>query len=320
MDYFSHISKSIRKECQIEPVVLMENKDEIWYNVFFQLKNSFWTQIQSVFWLNFHNSIWSISENSNPVHVKEFDTIDDAIRYSYSYAVSKFSHWDLKYLSCRNDIHLLEERERLSDPTKRLRNNSFIKCLLEKPYYKNLINFTANKRWVFLKKREIPPEKNYFNTSLNWGLPIVKKADEFHEGTFMLHDVYHFLFMDPILSWNESEWEKALYIASRMLGEAMSLVFADILAIQHSWIQWSWYDTKKRKIFPLVENHKHLLSELNFIKKIAYANSVYCLYWDLSLLQEIASEDAIWEYDSKYKKFFSGDFRRNENNVKSFFQ
>jgi hypothetical protein len=87
---------------------------------------------------------------------------------------------------------------------------------------------------MFPKVWKYSRQKNYWNLPYNSGIPIVPKKDEIHEGTFMFHDIFHFLFMDPLLTFHETQLEKKVYIMHRMMSEAITLVMADMFLIEHS--------------------------------------------------------------------------------------
>lgn len=89
--------------------------------------------------------------------------------------------------------------------------NNFIQEISKNKFFKKIIPFIVENRWIFIKPHKILAQKNYFNTSTNGWLPLIKKSDEIHEGTFMLHDIFHFLFIDPLLIGEENEKEK-MYI------------------------------------------------------------------------------------------------------------
>ena len=72
--------------------------------------------------------------------------------------------------------------------------------------YSRLLNFVLNERGMFLKVWQLEGQKNYWNSTYNGGLPIVRKRDPVHEGTFMLHDIWHFVFIDPIITGRENNF------------------------------------------------------------------------------------------------------------------
>ena len=226
-------------------------------------------------------------------------------------------------LSCRADdicqIPQFETNGRpnfKTSPTEWVRNNIFFAALRPKPFYNRLLAFNLDKRGMFLKVWKLRAQHNYFHPSVNSGLPLTKKKDEVHEGTFMMHDMFHFIFFDPIVTGHETPAEKATYIVCRMMSEACTLVLADMIAVAHSGIEELGYDISRRKIYPLFKSLKLDPFDIETVKQVLYANCVYCLHGDTSVFQTFgADEQALAEYTGKYYKFFSGDFEWNEKNI-----
>jgi hypothetical protein len=135
-----------------------------------------------------------------------FRDVHLAIRYACSYAVNNHFRFSSQELSCRRDWPLLESYTEhgipafFADPHIWIEANPFVGRLLRKRLYRRILDFVTNERGLFVKKWSLETQKNYFHTSVNGGLPAVKKSDEIHEGTFMIHDVFHFLFLDPLLT------------------------------------------------------------------------------------------------------------------------
>jgi hypothetical protein len=244
-----------------------------------------------------------------------------------SSAITRKLRLSLNDLSVREDYQLLgryRDREFISireHPSTWISSNAYFARLEPKRFYRKLLNYVCEQRGLFIKVWELDSQKNYFNTSVNGGLPMIKKADEIHEGTFMMHDIFHFLFLDPLITGHENEDQKRIYIAARMLGEACTLVLADMISIAHSGIINDGYDITKRKIYPLFQSLGLDPRSLGDIKKVMYANSVYCLFGDDSEFRKLgASEDALNYYKEKYFKFFSADFQWNEENLRCIYE
>lgn len=325
MTIFHTFSAEVARECGFGVAVLKELQHNHQYQAFFQLQNKLWKNIGSILQLQYHWTSGGIYNDQTKLLDIQQQSLDQAIKEWYSYAVAAYQPSTNQHLSIREDRFSLNKTNlSLLTPLntyQRITKNQHISKLLHHPFYHHLINFVMNERGLFLKTRDNPSQKNYFNTSLNWWLPVIKKKDEIHEWTFMLHDIFHLLLPDPILQWNENEQEKKVYIVSRMIWEAISLVMADMLSIEHAWLEKSWYDVEKRKIYPLVQQKRNSIDSLTNIKKTAYANAIYCIFWDISKLQDIFwNWDALTDYNNKYKKFFSWDYQWNEHNVKSFFR
>lgn len=241
--------------------------------------------------------------------------ISDYILTTHQYVPSQ--------LSCRtNDIHLISQFEKngrpdlTKSPVEWVRDNTFFAALRPKPFYDRLLAFNLDKRGMFLKSWKLRAQHNYFHPSVNSGLPLTKKKDEIHEGTFMMHDMFHFIFFDPIVTGTETPAEKATYIVCRMMSEACTLVLADMIAVAHSGIESLGYDITRRKIYPLFKSLRLDAFDIETVKKVLYANCVYSLHGDTSIYQSFgADEKELNNFTGKYYKFFSGDFEWNEKNI-----
>lgn len=190
--------------------------------------------------------------------------------------------------------------------------------LLTVPFYKKLVAFNLNKRGMFLKVWTLDQQKNYWNSSLNGGLPVIKKRDVLHEGTFMLHDMFHFAFRDPIITGEETHVEKTTYIAHRMMSEACTLVLADMLAPQIGGFEDIEYDVTARKIFPLAKSMHLDLTSAADLCRLLHANCRYAVLGDDSEFKELGADPVELErYKEKYSVFFSEDFAWNKRNIEN---
>ena len=173
---------------------------------------------------------------------------------------------------------------------------------------------------------------------LNAGIPFVAKKDPIHEITFMAHDFGHFLVPDLIYTGSLSPLIRKTYILYRMMSEATTLVFADMLFV--STLQKSnkyEYNWAKRKIFPLFVatgldpfgTNKTKEEFFAAFKLLLQANVDYCLLGDdstymeliqkagiVELQQEIDSNgkkkmtcDALRKFKDKYMPFFVEDYK-----------
>lgn len=190
--------------------------------------------------------------------------------------------------------------------------------ILNRGLYENLVTFTLNERGMFPKVWRLSLSKNYWNSSLNGGLPIIKKSDEIHEATYLIHDIFHFIFKDPILTGDESEQERKFYIAYRMMSEAFTLVMADMVSIFFSSIDQN-YDTSKRQIYPLFQSLNLDVENLNDLFTLLYSNSYYCLFGDDYYFKKYTTDlNALEKYKSKYGVFFVVDFEWNKSNIENY--
>jgi hypothetical protein len=205
-----------------------------------------------------------------------------------------------------------------ADPSEWIATNPLIAELSRKyPQYGNLTRFLSNERGLFLKVGNYPIERAYWNSTTNGGLPIVKKADAIHEGTFMLHDMLHFVPIDPIHGSGETTNEdRSVYLTHRLLSEASTLVLADMYAVADADLKKKGYDTDKRRIFPvyesIVESNKGQAPELG---KLLAANAHFCFTGDATAFRILgASESSIEEFSQKYESIFRDDFLWNLSN------
>ena len=165
-------------------------------------------------------------------------------------------------------------------------------------------------------------QKNYWFAGLNAGLPLVPKKDAIHETTFNVHDVGHMRKPLPIYTGQYSKEIAIARNAYNMMGEAMTLVEADMLfadSLKKSGVE---YDYAKRRIHPLFESFDIDIREkggfLENLRTVMYASARYCLTGDDSyfraLIRNPEGEVALEAFKEKYMPFFVEDFRWNERN------
>lgn len=204
-----------------------------------------------------------------------------------------------------------------ADPSKWIIENPLMSELSRRfPEYGNMVRFLCNERGLFLKAGNFPNQRAYWNSTTNGGLPIFKKADPIHEGTFMLHDLFHFIPVDPLLGDTEGDSStKAAYIAHRMLSEASTLVLADMVAVADATLKDKGYDTDKRKIFPVYESIKEAQGGRPSTEKLLAANAHFCFTGDTEGFKALgASDESLSEYREKYETIFRDDFLWNLQN------
>lgn len=225
----------------------------------------------------------------------------------------------------RRDSHELESYMGIrpnieSDPSEWIVGNPLIGDLTRRhAKYGNLIRYLCNERGLFLKVGNYPKERAYWNSSLNGGLPVYKKSDPIHEGTFMLHDVLHYVPVDPIIGTAEdTPSRKGAYIAHRMLSEATTLVLADMVAVHDAKLDDRGYDVSKRRIFPVYHSIIVNTGHIPEVDKLLAANAYFCFTGDVSGFRELgASDDALADYQAKYESVFSDDFKWNLHNYEA---
>ena len=133
------------------------------------------------------------------------------------------------------------------------------RLLLEHPLYQSLepqlrhALHAVVEGGVFFRSAKSRRDGNYWFPGLNGGLPYVPKSDAVHEGTYLFHDVMHQLMPDLLFDGASSVDHRNLYIAYRMMSEAVSLVLADMVFVRGLTTrpELASYDFGKRRIFPL---------------------------------------------------------------------
>lgn len=176
---------------------------------------------------------------------------------------------------------------------------------------------------VFFRSPINRREKIYWLPGLNSGIPFTPKSDLIHEITYLVHDLGHARIPDLIYSGNDSSKHRQIYIAHRMMSEAMTLVMGDMLFVDSLAQEKIGYDFTKRKIFPLFKATGIDFSDQeNFVanlKRLMRANATYCLRGDDSAYRELIGDSpeglaALAQFKDKYMPFFVEDFRWTERN------
>lgn len=227
--------------------------------------------------------------------------------------------------SSRQDFHALDKfmgtRPVIEqDPSEWITSNPLVNDLTRRhAKYGNLIRYLCNERGLFLKVGNYATERAYWNSSLNGGLPVYKKSDPIHEGTFMLHDVLHYVPVDPIVgSAEDTPDRKATYIAHRMLSESCTLVLADMVAVSDAKLEDTDYDVSKRRIYPVYNSIIRRNGVAPDIDKLLAANAYFCFTGDVSGFRELgAADEVLADYQSKYESVFRDDFLWNLHNYEA---
>ena len=157
--------------------------------------------------------------------------------------------------------------------------------------------------------------------ALNGGIPLTPKDDAIHEWTYLMHDVFHFLVRDLIFTGVDTPLNRRVYVAWRLMSEAVTIVLADHLvvdALAHN-PEFAGYDFSKRCIYPLFrdlglpldyDNPPQFFANL---RAILHANFRYCLLGDRSGYEALldragSSRDNLDRFVAKYAKVFVGDY------------
>jgi len=189
-------------------------------------------------------------------------------------------------------------------------DNKYYQIAYKNPVIESIVNHVLNEG-LFIRRANDRKQKNYWLPGLNAGIPLTPKKDELHEMTFMFHDIMHFIFPDVLVTSN-TPIAKHIYIISRMMSEAFTLVLADMLFVSLLKDGHVEYDYNKRKIYPLFEQIKFDITKENMpsIKQLLWANVCFALMGDEQPLKDLVKNDTLIEnYKGKYQRFFQEDYR-----------
>lgn len=185
------------------------------------------------------------------------------------------------------------------------------RVLLEHPLYQSLepkLRCALNsvvEGGVFFRSAKSRRDGNYWFPGLNGGLPYVPKSDAVHEGTYLFHDVMHQLMPDLVFDGGSSVDHQRVYIAYRMMSEAVSLVLADMVFVRglSERPELAEYDFGKRRIFPLFKELERR-DDLQWVMKQVVGYVLRGAPGELP----VASE-AWKQFEAKYSRFFVADFQ-----------
>jgi hypothetical protein len=312
----THVSDVLRREHGAHGLRLVDTEQERLVRPYYEPKVSIIEEPSDELTFSYRDATGELVSNNTSSDEREINT-----------ALSKFAiasfRLPIARQSSRADAPSIEaymgDRPNIEeDPSIWIANNPLISELSRKyPQYGNLIRFLANERGLFLKVGNYPIERAYWNSTTNGGLPIVKKLDPIHEGTFMLHDMFHFVPTDPLLGSGETTHEdRSVYVTHRLLSEASTLVLADMFAVSDAGLKEKGYDTDKRKIFPVFESIvKSNKGAIPSIDKLLAANAHFCFTGDATGFRILgASEDSLQQFGEKYESIFRDDFLWNLSN------
>lgn len=177
---------------------------------------------------------------------------------------------------------------------------------------------------VFFRSAKNRREKNYWLPGLNSGVPLTAKKDKVHEITFMFHDLMHFQFPDLVFDGHSPMGQK-VYLLHRMMGEAITLVLADMVFVDNLRKAGIEYDWSKRKIHPLLDAVDLNTMSMTDLRILLHANMRYALFGDDSefrarLKPGPNAASVLEDYKEKYSRFFAEDWRwtaANYENMRS---
>lgn len=174
---------------------------------------------------------------------------------------------------------------------------------------------------LFFRSASNRKEKNYWLPGLNAGIPLTEKKDPIHEITFLFHDLMHFQLPDLIPD-NGGTIARNIYVTHRIMGEALTLVLADMVFVDNMRRNGVEYDFSKRLIYPLHQNME-VGTSLADLRSVVRAMALYAVRGDDCLLRRLlkpgrAAEDALDAFKGKYGRFFKEDLRWTEHNFDQF--
>jgi hypothetical protein len=187
------------------------------------------------------------------------------------------------------------------------------RLLLEHPLYQRFPRHLSNAlnavvdEGVFFRGAKTRREGNYWFPGLNGGLPYVPKSDPVHEATYLFHDVMHHLMPDLLFDGVDSVDHRRVYIAWRMISEAVSLVLADMgfAASLATRPEHADYDFSKRRILPLFQSLP--AERRSDLRWLTHEMVRFVLLGDEGALN--VSETPWRAFAEKYSRFFVADFQ-----------
>lgn len=243
-------------------------------------------------------------------------------------AFSKMAEDLQSYFTLKNQMNLnfnpIEGEEVISfEPViyNLLTKNPVYSVVYQNSFFRPLLNKVLN-NGLFVRKAKTRAQKNYWLPGVNAGIPLTPKKDDIHELTFMFHDIMHFLFPDFILT-GQNDKEKKIYIISRMMSEAFTIIMADFLFVSVLKDKKVDYDFAKRKIYPLFSSLKIDVNphSLNQIKEVLYKNALFVLLGQEDELKTLTCNDVAFNnYKEKYQPFFTEDYIWTNKNAEHFAQ
>lgn len=194
-------------------------------------------------------------------------------------------------------------------PSSMLEDETFAACLdASPPLLRKLVHHALNKG-QFFRSAMNRRQRNYWFAGLNSGIPTTPKKDKLHELTYFIHDLFHQLWPDPVMT----AYAPRTYTFQRMMSEAFTLVLGDQLFVDSFKTVHPQYDTSKRCIYPLYDSLRD-----KDPYAVLRANAYLMLLGDDSKYLDLgASPTAIAQARGKYESFFVRDFEWTWHNAKS---
>jgi hypothetical protein len=152
---------------------------------------------------------------------------------------------------------------------------------------------------------------------LNMGIPFTSKPkDRIHELAYQFHDCSHFNIPDLVFSGNDSPFNRFVYIAYRLMSEALTLVLADMIFVNSVFVNGGNYITfEGRKIYPvfkkMVENNPNYADNIEqFIHEVLYGSFKYCFFGDMIIWETLCGsngDEVLDNFKNKYDSYFTAD-------------
>jgi adenylate kinase len=201
-----------------------------------------------------------------------------------------------------------------------LKGDTLMRAGVEDTLLENVVDHVIQ-GGVFFRSAKNRREKNYWLPGLNAGIPLTAKKDKVHETTFMFHDLMHFQFPDLVFDRHTSMGRR-VYLLHRMMGEAITLVLADMIFVDNLRKSGVDYDWSKRKIYPLLQALDLDPALPGDLRALLHANMRYALFGDdneyRAHLQPVPDAlMALEDYKAKYSRFFAEDWRWTVSNYEN---
>jgi adenylate kinase len=194
-------------------------------------------------------------------------------------------------------------------------NESINNCNL-----KNIL-VTAINQGAFFRSARTRRQKLYWCPGLNAGIPFSPKPkDPKHELTYQMHDFSHFTIPDLVYDGNPYGYDEGLvkkvYIAYRLMSEAVTLVLADMIFVNNMIKSGVKYDTVyQRKIYPIFsqveKKQPNFRDDLEpFIGKLLQGSVNYCFFKDTEIWESMMeNSEPLKQFGGKYDAYFMDDFK-----------
>ena len=183
---------------------------------------------------------------------------------------------------------------------------------------KNICQQAINQGAFFRSSRN--RRHNGWCPGLNMGIPFTSKPkDRIHELAYQFHDFSHFNIPDLVFTGETSEFHRFVYIAYRLMSEALTLVLADMIFVNSVFANGGQYETYEgRKIYPvfkrMIEANPNYADNIEqFVHDVLYGSFKYCFFGDMSIWERLCGEpidektNVLKDFRDKYDSYFTAD-------------